>query len=55
MVDRGVYPGDINTLDGLTKGLSSVNLGNLLDGNTRRVVTEERKKEIKRKISDAIH
>ena len=49
MVERGVYPGDINTPDGLTKRLSIVNLGNLLDWNMFRIATEERKKEIRRK------
>ena len=41
----GYIPGDINTSDGITKSLSSVNFGNLLDGNIFRIVTEERKKE----------
>ena len=41
-------PGDINTSDGLSKSLYTVNLGNLLGGNTLRIVTEERG-EIRRK------
>ena len=47
----GYIPGDINTPGGLTKSLSSVNLRRLLSGNISRLVTEERKKEIRRKIS----
>ena len=38
--------GGINTADGLTKSLSSVNLGNFLDGDMFRIVTEAWKKEI---------
>ena len=45
MVGRGVYPGNINTSDGMTKSLYSVNLRNLLAGNMFRIVTEEREKE----------
>ena len=41
---------NINTSDGLTKSLSIVNLGNLLSGNMFRIVTEARKKEIRREI-----
>ena len=55
MVESGVYRGGINTSDGWGKSLSSVNLGNLLDGNTFRVVTEARKVEIRRKIPLAKH
>ena len=55
MVDRRVYSGDINTSDGWINILSSVNLGNLLGGDMFRISTEERGKEIRRKIHDAKH
>ena len=45
--DRGVFPGDINTSDVLTKFLSSVKLRNFLDGNVLRIATAEREKEIR--------
>ena len=49
MVERGAYPGNINTSDGLTKSLSIVNLGNLIDRDMFRISPEERKQEIRRK------
>ena len=55
MVESGVYPGDTNTPDVLPNSLYSVNLGDLLAGDTFRIVTEERKKEIRRKIHSDGH
>ena len=48
-LSAGYIHGDINTSDVWTKSLSSVKLGNLLDCNMFRIVTEERKNEIRRK------
>ena len=55
MSELRVYPGDINTPYGLTKSLSIVNLRNLLGGNTFRIATEERKKEIRTNIHSSKH
>ena len=41
----GYIRGDIDTSEGLTKGLSSINLRNLLAGDFRRLVTEDRKRK----------
>ena len=45
----GYILGNINTPDGLTESLSSVNPRNLLAGNITRIVTEGGKREIRRK------
>ena len=45
----------INTSDGLGKIHGSVNLGNLLSGNSPRIATDAGKKEIGRKIPSSKH
>ena len=49
----GYIPGGVNTSDGITKILSSVNLRSLLVGNTSRIVTGVWQKEIRRRIPSA--
>ena len=55
MVGRGYISGDLHTSDGLAKSLHIFNSGYLLYGDISRVVTEERKKEIRRKIPASKH
>ena len=43
-------PWDMITSGGLTKAMSSANMRNLLTDNTSRIVTEEKKKEISKKM-----
>ena len=45
----GYIPAGINTADGLAKSLSSVDLGNLIDGNVFAISAEARKKERNKK------
>ena len=51
----GYIPGDLNTSDGMTKSMTSVNLRNLLAGNTFQIVTEEMKDKIRKKLPAAKH
>ena len=48
-------PGGIGTSDGMAKSLSCVNLPNILSGDMFRIVTEERKGGIRRKIQAPKH
>ena len=51
----GYTPGDLNTSDGMTKSMTSINLRNLLAGNTFQIVTEEMKDKIRKKLPAAKH
>ena len=51
----GYIPGDLNTSDGMTKSMASVNLRNLLAGNTFQIVTEEMEDKIRKKLPAAKH
>ena len=51
----GYIPGDLDTSDGMTKSMASINLRNLLAGNTFQIVTEEMKDKIRRKLPSANH
>ena len=46
----GYIPGGMNTSDALTKAMYSANLGNLLNGNSSRIVTEIQKNEIRKRL-----
>ena len=49
----GFIPGDINTSNGLTKSLSSANMGGLSAVNVFRIATDGRKTEIGKKTPSA--
>ena len=49
----GYIPGDLNTSDGMTKSMSSVNLRSLMAENTSQIVTEQMKNQIRRKLDAA--
>ena len=51
----GYINGATNTSDGLTKAMSSANMRNLVTRNTSRIVTAEKKKEIKKRAPAAKH
>ena len=45
----GYIPGDLNTSDGMTKSMSSVNLRSLIAENIFQIVTEQMKNQIRKK------
>ena len=45
----------MNSPDGLTKAMSSANIRGLLTNNIPRIVTEEKKKEITKKVPVSKH
>ena len=47
--------GDMGTSGGLTNAMSSANMRNLLTGNTCRIVTEDKKQEIRKKMPASKH
>ena len=51
----GYIRGELNTSDGMKKSMTSVNLRNLLAGNTFQIVTEEMKDKIMKKLPAAKH
>ena len=55
LLSVGYIPGVMDTSDGLTKSMSSANMRNLLTRNTMRIVTEEKKKEIRKKMPAPKH
>ena len=55
MVDYRIYPGGINTPDGLTKSTSGDKLRRLLNENIFQIVTEIQKSEIRKRLPAAKH
>ena len=48
-------PGELNTSDGMAKSMTSVNLRNLLAGNSFQIATGEMKGRIRKKLPGAKH
>ena len=51
----GYIPGGLNTSDGMTESMSSVNLRSLLAENTFQIVTDQKETQIRKKLHAAKH